>query len=104
MGTVATFASVLWGRLIAKLISIAFVAYAAGLVVAVASLWLFFELLESLTTRKLRKGICPSCGGSLERVGGGFYDGIMPNPWELLIYILVIAIPCGVTIVARNAG
>ena len=45
-----------------------------------------------LTTSNLRSKRCPKCGGELKIVGGGFYDGIVPNPWELLVYLLTIAL------------
>jgi hypothetical protein len=64
--------------------------------IAMGSLWLIYALVEALTTGKLRRGICSKCGAKLIHRGGGFYDGIVPNPWELLIYVLAVALAFGV--------
>ena len=75
-----------------------------GIVVAIMSLWLVVALIEALTTRKLRRGICPKCGAKLSRTGSGFYDGIVPSPWELLIYALAIALAFGVDATVSGHG
>ena len=36
---------------------------------------------------------CVECGGKLEVTQSGFYDGLIPHPIELLIYVLAIAVP-----------
>jgi hypothetical protein len=90
-----------WARVLSRVIPYRWLSVTVGVVAAIGSLWLIHWLVEALTTRKLRRGICPKCGAMLERAGGGFYDGIVPNPWELLIYALVIALAFGVAVAAR---
>lgn len=36
---------------------------------------------------------CPKCGSKLAVVGGGFYDGCVPGPAELVIYVAAVAVP-----------
>jgi hypothetical protein len=72
-----------------------------GVILGIASLWFTYAIVDALTTRKLRKGICPKCGAAMTRTAGGFYDGMIPNPWELLIYALTIALPFIVTAAVR---
>ena len=63
-----------------------------GFVVAFFTLWGIYVVVDLLTTSNLRSKRCPKCSGELKIVGGGFYDGITPNPWELLVYSLTVAV------------
>ncbi len=90
-----------WSRVLSPVIPFKWLAVVLGVAVSIASLWLIYSLIEALTTGKLRRGICPKCGAKLTRTGGGFYDGIVPNPWELFIYVLVIALAFGVAAATR---
>ncbi|MEZ6041880.1 MAG: hypothetical protein R3C20_15350 [Planctomycetaceae bacterium] len=47
-------------------------------------------MIERVTNRAVRNGRCPFCESKLESTGYGFYDGVIPNPWELIIYALTI--------------
>ena len=50
-----------------------------------------FMLFEMPSRALLRK--CRSCGGELEKIYSGFYDGLISHPLEIVIYILSIAVP-----------
>ncbi len=66
-----------------------------GFVTAFVTLWLIYECVERLANNALRTGHCPKCGSKLERIGGGFADGCIPNPRELLVYALTIVLGFG---------
>ncbi len=90
-----------WTRVLSRVVPFKWLAVVFGVAVSMASLWLIYSLIEALTTGKLRRGICPKCGAKLTPAGRGFYDGIVPNAWESLIYILVIAMAFGVAAATR---
>ena len=101
MVAVVALATSPWARVLSRVMPYRRLAVAGGVVAAIASLWLMYMWVEALTTGRLRRGICPKCGAKLERTGGGFYDGVAPNPWELLIYVLVVALAFGVAAATR---
>ena len=70
-----------------------FVAIAGGLVAAVVAYAVVFTVVDRLTRRKLRRHECTTCGGKLKQTGIGFYDTLVPNLWELVIYGIAIALP-----------
>lgn len=84
-----------WARVASRVVPYRWLCVVLGVVAAIASLWLIYALVEALTTGKLRRRICPKCGAKLARTGGGFHHGIVPDLGELLIYILAIALACG---------
>ena len=61
-----------------------------GFVVAACTLWMYYELLDRTSNRWIRRKTCPRCKGALTHLGSGFYDGIVPNPWELILYAITI--------------
>jgi len=52
----------------------------------------------------LRRARCPQCGAKLAQTGSGFYNGFAPNPWELLVYLVVIALAFGVAAATRSGA
>ena len=101
IAVVVTFATGPWTRVLSRIIAYRWLSVVLGIVVSFVTLWLIYSLVEVLTSGKLRRGICPNCGANLVRTGGGFYDGIVPNPWELLIYALTIALAFGAAAASR---
>ena len=90
-----------WSRVVSLVVPVRWLAIALGVVASSASLGIVYAVVESITTRTLRRGVCPRCGASLTRTGAGFYDALVPNPWELLLYALVIALAFGVFAAVR---
>ncbi len=95
IAAVVAFATVGWSRVLSRVVPYRWLAVVLGVLVSIASLWLIYALIEALTTRKLRRGVCPKCGAKLAPAGGGFYDSIVPEPWELIIYALAVALAFG---------
>lgn len=93
-----------WSRALSRVIHYRWLCVGFGFVAAIASLGLTYKLLEALTTRALRRAICPVCGAKLAHTGSGFYDGFAPNPRELLIYAFVIALAFGVAAATRTGA
>jgi hypothetical protein len=100
---VVTFASVWWTRTLSHWVAIRWLSIMAAIAVSLASLWLIFWLFDTLTTRKLRKGICGKCGARLERISSGWYDGLIPNAWELVTYILTLGLAIGAAVLSKIA-
>ncbi len=101
MGTVVAVTAAPWARVASRFITYRWLSFAIGLAAAILSLCLIYALVEALTTSKVRRRVCPKCGAGLSKIGGGFYDGIVPNPWELLIYLLTVALGFAVFLVTR---
>lgn len=76
------FAMFEWNRL---------VTIGVALVLAVLFPYLVFQMFEIPSKILLRK--CRKCGGQLEVTYSGFYDGCMPHPIELFIYVISIVTP-----------
>ncbi len=92
-----------WSRIIRRSIVDHWTMNVLGFVVAFLTLWGIYIVVDVLTTSNLRSKRCPKCSGELKIVGGGFYDGITPNPWELLVYLLTIAVAYGAMVVHKMA-
>lgn len=101
IGVVVAIATALWSRALSRIVTFRWLCLAGGLALAISSLWLIYKLVEALTTSKLRRGVCPKCGATLLRGGQGFYDGLVPNPWELLIYGLTLVLGILAVMVTR---
>lgn len=85
-----------WARVALRIVSYRWVAVLLGIVLAMLALLLLFVAVENLTTQTLRRGFCPKCQARLERTGSGFYDfRIVPDPWELVVYVLSITLAFG---------
>jgi hypothetical protein len=92
MGFTSAVAGAFWARVIRQTSFDHWSMNVVGFVIAFMTLWGIYSILDRLTTSNLRSKRCPKCGGELNIVGGGFYDGIIPDPWELLVYLLTIAL------------
>ena len=88
---VGGFAGAGWATALFRLTWTHWTRHIAVFIIATLSLWLICEIVERITNRALRAGRCPYCSGPLERTGGGFHDGCVPNPYELLVYVFTIA-------------
>lgn len=95
MGVVVIWATVIWSRTFQNLVGYRIVGAALGLLISIATLWALFELVEQVSARHIRKEKCPRCGGKLQFKGNGFFDGMIPSPWEIAVYILTITIAYG---------
>ena len=62
-------------------------------IVNISSFLFFFYVTGKLMHKNLHHLICPSCGGKLEALQGGFYDGGLPCRMELIIYLVTIMLP-----------
>jgi hypothetical protein len=93
-----------WARVMSRGVPFRWLCVVLGAVAAIVSLGLTYKLVEALTTRALRRSVCPRCGARLERTGGGLYDGIAPHPWELLGYALVLALAYGLAAATRSVS
>ncbi len=91
-----------WTRVLGLLVPFKWVAVLLGVVTSVTALWLIHTLLEALTNRKLRRGVCRKCGAKLRCTGAGFYDGGRPSLRELVTYMLALALAFGVAAVLRG--
>jgi hypothetical protein len=100
LATVA-FSTVFWSRALSALCPYRWLSIGFGLALSIGSLCGLIKLLDALTTRNLRRGICPRCGGKLARTGCGFYDTILPEPSELVVYLLTVALAFAVAVAAR---
>ncbi len=80
-----------WGKLLARFGCNWFVTLVAGLVLGVLFPYAVFQMFEIPGRLMLKK--CRKCGGRLETTYSGFYDGCMPHPIELLIYVVSIVTP-----------
>ncbi len=92
MGFTCAVAGAFWARVIRQTSFDHWSMNVVGFVIAFMTLWGIYSIVDRLTTSNLRSKRCPKCGGELRIVGGGFYDGVVPNPWELLVYLLTIAL------------
>jgi hypothetical protein len=97
MMAVCGFSGSYWARLLRHWLWDHWFFNIVGFAVAFLTLWLIYEIIERVTNHAVRSGHCPRCGSALERIGGGFYDGCAPNPWELMIYGFTIAMAIGVS-------
>jgi hypothetical protein len=81
-----------WTRVAGHFVSARWAAVLIGIAIAVLCLLVVYWVVDTVTTWKLRRGICPKCGANTERDGQGWYHGIVPNRWEMFIYVLSLAI------------
>jgi len=72
-----------------------------GAVLAFASFFLAYVLLQRAFSGWEKSRTCPSCGGDLEGVGGGFLDGGTPSLQEILLYAIVIMVPLGLALLIK---
>ena len=63
----------------------------AAVLLTILSIVAVFAVVDLATRLYLSK--CRSCGGELTAVGGGFYDGFVPHPIELLVYAWTVVLP-----------
>ena len=95
-------ATSLWAENIAeffKLKSIGLLlALVSGFLLAVAIFVLTFVLLQKAFYPWKKRLKCSECGGKLEGKSGGFIDGAAPGFQELLLYVIVIILPLGITL------
>ncbi len=90
-----------WNALVYRYVPSKWVSVPAGVLLAVLSLYSTWLLLEYLITGSMKR--CLKCRGALEVTGGGFYDGLLPNPWELGIYLICVAVPfCAMKWIANS--
>lgn len=101
MAAVVAIAAVSWARTLVRIISYGWIAVTLGWVLAFASLCSVYWMLDRLTMRKLHRGICPKCGGELQKNGGGFYDGMTPQPYEPVIYALTLFVALSAFAIVR---
>lgn len=92
MGCTCAVAGAFWARVIRRTAFDHWSMNLVGFVIAFMTLWGIYAIIDRLTTSNLRLKRCPKCKGELKIVGGGFYDGMVPNPWELLVYVLTIGL------------
>ena len=89
--TVMACGSFLWVKFFGQCDLSAVVGLVLGVVLGVACPLAFLFLLAVLSMFMHRS--CAKCGGALEHCGGGFYDGCMPHPMEIVVYILSLLLP-----------
>lgn len=90
MGLCCLVAGTAWTRILRGAIWDHWVCNLIGFAIALLVLWAVYETIERITNRAIRSGRCPFCKGTLVSTGHGFYDGCIPNPWEIVTYILTI--------------
>ena len=78
------------------------VAIFVGFIVAFGIFFLVFVCLQKIFSGWEKDNKCPRCGEKLESTGGGFIDGGIPGLQEILIYIIVIALPGGLALLMRS--
>lgn len=67
-----------------------------ALIINIGTFLLVFYVIDKLMHKKIHQLICPSCGGKLEALQGGFYDGSLPSRMELIIYLVTIMLPASI--------
>lgn len=92
MGLCCFVAGTAWTRILRDTIWNHWLCNLIGFAIAFLLLWATYETIERITNRAIRSGRCPFCKGTLVSTGHGFYDGFIPNPWELVIYGLTIVV------------
>jgi len=100
MTACCAFSGAFWAKTIENFLEPHWLYKLCGFVIAFLSLWACYELIDRTTNRWLRKKRCPSCKAALTHIGSGFYDGLVPNPWELVLYAATIAVAVSVWAVA----
>jgi hypothetical protein len=93
MLVVLVVANAFWVDFFDHLIPMTWLAFLAGLAVALSSLPLAILVLQRITAPWLATRVCPRCNMSLEATGGGFVDGTPPSKQELVVYAVVCALP-----------
>jgi hypothetical protein len=63
----------------------------AAIVITIFSFFCYYQMFEIPSKLYLRK--CARCGAKLKVTSNGFYDSIIPQPIELIIYCGVIFTP-----------
>lgn len=99
MLTVIGIGTALWVPLLSALVTWRWLCVLLGIVVSVLTLllvYLFFNYVGSMYLKQ-----CRSCGGNLETVGRGWYDNAVPQPAELVIYMLALALPLAIAKLMR---
>ena len=91
MLAVVGFGTSQWVRILVRLEWNPYATWIAGLVLAVLLPYFLYQLLE-LVSKLLLRG-CAKCGGPLEPTYSGFYDGCLPHPAEVLIYVISVITP-----------
>ena len=92
MGACCALAGGVWALILKAVVLDHWLMNVGGFAIAFLVLWSVYETTERLTNRAIRSGECPYCHGELASTGHGFYDGFMPNPWELVIYATTVAL------------
>ena len=89
-GTVVL-SSTLWNAFVYRYLPSKWASIPIALALALAFLYGTWLAIEYLTTGFMKR--CLRCKGPLEVTGGGFYDGPLPNRWELVIYAICFLAP-----------
>jgi len=84
---------VLWMRTLEAIIAPLWLLSLVSFIGSVGLFALTFSLIQFVTARAIRNGVCRDCGGSLEGVGGGIVDGAPPTCSELFLYGVMIGLP-----------
>lgn len=95
IAVVVIFSGAFWGDAIFLLIAIRWIACFLGFFLGFATFLCSLLALDRFMKRKFSDRVCPKCGGELEAMGGGFYDGGGPDRLELLAYAVTILIAFG---------
>ncbi len=85
-------AGAFWARSLEHLFGETRLFFVVGFIIAAFELWAIYEITERISNAPVRNKQCERCRGELAPVGRGFYDGMMPNLWELAIYVVTILI------------
>jgi len=93
MLVVLVVANAFWVDFFDHLLPMTWLAFLAGMAVALSSLPFAILLHQRITAPWLASRICPGCDTSLEATGGGFVDGTPPSKHELIVYSTVCALP-----------
>lgn len=92
----------LWHYVLRQWIPVWWISVPAGAGVSFATLLILSFLIDLVIARKFRRGICPKCGGVLERTSAGFYDGFVPTLRELFVYGLVVLTAVAVLVLDKR--
>lgn len=93
MLAVLVVANAFWVDFFDHLLPMTWLAFLIGFAVAVGSFPLAMLALRRITAPWLATKVCPRCEASLEPTGGGFVDGTPPSTQELVLYLMVCAMP-----------
>jgi hypothetical protein len=85
------YASIGYYKILEEMISKPVIRLPTAILIAIISFYLFYQLFEIPSKRYFKN--CRKCNGELKEIYKGFYDSIIPQPIEIIIYFLVAGTP-----------